>query len=236
MYPFLATSTLHCNQLLPTPLLQTPHGHLTAFCLTFWRSPLIKTLVLFILTLMPLLSTLSFHSLSLLIGSSSVSAITAKSSAYSSSHGRATLNSLDMASMTIRRRCCCLCQWLGLLKNENGRLNFGGSSPPLTLKFLQVSLSYCVCSDAGVDLNLVSIHQSVCKNHGHAWMPSQSLVAVAESPSSYGRLRGSKDIAVVCVYYCSHFICIYERWTAASLVDIIVVCHIYVDVVCWWHC
>ena len=32
---------------------------------------------------------------------SSVSAITAKSSAYSSSHGRATLNSLDMASMTI---------------------------------------------------------------------------------------------------------------------------------------
>ena len=34
-------------------------------------------------------------------GSSSVSATTAKSSAYSSSHGRATLNSLDMASMTI---------------------------------------------------------------------------------------------------------------------------------------
>jgi len=49
----------------------------------------------------PLLSTLSFQSLSLLINTSSVSAITAKSSAYSSSHGRATLNSLDMASMTI---------------------------------------------------------------------------------------------------------------------------------------
>jgi len=41
----------HCNELLPTPLLQTPHGYLTAFCLTFWRSPLIITLVLFILTL-----------------------------------------------------------------------------------------------------------------------------------------------------------------------------------------
>jgi len=40
---------------------------------------------------MPLLSTFSFHSFSLLISSSSVSAITAKSSAYSSSHGRATL-------------------------------------------------------------------------------------------------------------------------------------------------
>ena len=36
---------------------------------------------------MPLLSTFSFHSRSLSISSSSVSAITAKSSAYSSSHG-----------------------------------------------------------------------------------------------------------------------------------------------------
>ena len=52
---------------------------------------------------MPLLSTFSFHSCSLLISSSSVSAITAKSSAYSRSDGRATLNSLDMASMTIIR-------------------------------------------------------------------------------------------------------------------------------------
>ena len=40
-------------------------------------------MVFFILTLMPLLSTFSFHSFSLLITSSSVSAITAKSSAYS---------------------------------------------------------------------------------------------------------------------------------------------------------
>ena len=68
---------VHCNELLPTPLLQTLHGHLAAFCLSFWRSPLIITLVVFILTLMPLLSTLSFHSLSLLISSSSVSAVTA---------------------------------------------------------------------------------------------------------------------------------------------------------------
>ena len=50
---------------------------------------------------MPLHSTLSFYSLNLLVSCSSVSAITAKSSAYSSSHGRATLNSLDMASMTV---------------------------------------------------------------------------------------------------------------------------------------
>ena len=37
------------NELLLAPLQQTPHGHLTAFCLTFSRSPLIITLVLFIL-------------------------------------------------------------------------------------------------------------------------------------------------------------------------------------------
>jgi len=50
-----------------------------------------------------LFSTKSFHSLSLLIRSSSVSAITTRSSAYSNSqsHGKATLNSLDKASMTM---------------------------------------------------------------------------------------------------------------------------------------
>ena len=47
-----------------------------------------------------LFSTLFFHSLSLLI-ESSVLAITTKSSAYNSSQGKATLNSLDMASVTI---------------------------------------------------------------------------------------------------------------------------------------
>jgi len=59
------------------------------------------TLVLFIFTFIPLFSTLFFHSLSLLLKSYSVSAITTKSSAYNSSKGKATLNSLDMASMTI---------------------------------------------------------------------------------------------------------------------------------------
>ena len=58
------------------------------FC--FWHYPLIITLVLFIFTLVPLFSTLSFHSFSLLIKSSSISAITTKSSAYNSSHGKAT--------------------------------------------------------------------------------------------------------------------------------------------------
>jgi len=43
---------------------------------------------------------ITFHSLSLLIRSSSVSAITTRSSAYNS-YGKATLNSLDKASMTI---------------------------------------------------------------------------------------------------------------------------------------
>jgi len=58
---------VHCIELSPTPLPQTPHGHLTAFCITFCCSPLITTMVLFIFTLMPLFFTLSFHSLSLLL-------------------------------------------------------------------------------------------------------------------------------------------------------------------------
>jgi len=62
--------------------------------ITFCHSPLTISLVLFTFTLMPLFSTLFFHSLSLLIRSSSVSAITTKSSAYNS-HGKVTLNSLD---------------------------------------------------------------------------------------------------------------------------------------------
>ena len=70
----------------PTPLLQTPHGHLAAFWHTIWRSPLIITLVLFILTLMPLLSTFSFHSFSLLISSSSVPLVWYKFSHWSSGH------------------------------------------------------------------------------------------------------------------------------------------------------
>jgi len=63
---------VHCIELLPTPLPHTPHGHLTALCITFCDSHLIITLVLFIFTLMPLFSTKSFHSLSLLIRSSSL--------------------------------------------------------------------------------------------------------------------------------------------------------------------
>jgi len=55
-YYFLCThfrQPVHCMELLLTPLPQTPHGHLAAFCISFWRSPLIRTLVLFIFTLIP---------------------------------------------------------------------------------------------------------------------------------------------------------------------------------------
>jgi len=61
--------------------------------------PLTITLVLFIFTLMPLFSTLFFHSLSLLIRSPSLSAIT--TCAYNNSRGKSTLNSLHKAFMTI---------------------------------------------------------------------------------------------------------------------------------------
>jgi len=41
-------------KLLPTPLPQTPHSHLVAFCISLWHSPLIIYFVSFIFTLMPL--------------------------------------------------------------------------------------------------------------------------------------------------------------------------------------
>jgi len=67
------------------------------------RSVILATagLLVFIFTLMPLFSTLSFHLLNLLIRSSSVSSVTTKSSAYNISHSKATLNSLDKVSMAI---------------------------------------------------------------------------------------------------------------------------------------
>jgi len=70
-------------------------------CCRFKLPDRFQTLVSFIFTLMPLFSTLSFHSLSLLIRSYSVSAIKTWSSAYNNSLGKTTLNSLDKAYMTI---------------------------------------------------------------------------------------------------------------------------------------
>jgi len=79
---------------------QTPHGHLTAFCylLPFPINHNVGFIHIYSHASIP---TKSFHSLSLLIRSSSVSAITTRSSAYNNSHGKATLHSLDKASMTI---------------------------------------------------------------------------------------------------------------------------------------
>jgi len=56
-----------------------------------------KTVVVVVVTLIiySLFCTLSVHSLSLLIRSSSVLAIAVRSSAYNGSHGKVTLNSVD---------------------------------------------------------------------------------------------------------------------------------------------
>jgi len=73
VYPIMTTSTLYW-------IITNASNTVAAFCATFCRSALMMTFVLFIFTLMPLFSTLSFHSLSLLIRSSSVSAIITKAS------------------------------------------------------------------------------------------------------------------------------------------------------------
>jgi len=89
---------VHCIELLPTPPPQTPHGILQPSALPSATPHHSKP---WFYSLMPLFSTLTFHSWSLFIRPSSVSAITTRSSAYNNSHGKATLNSLDKASMTI---------------------------------------------------------------------------------------------------------------------------------------
>jgi len=98
---------VHFIELLPMPLPQTPHGHLTAFCITFCHSPLIIsiTLVLFIFTLMSLFSTLSFHSLCLVIRSSSVLAITTRIISISRYHDIAPQPCL--ATISWDRLCLC---------------------------------------------------------------------------------------------------------------------------------
>jgi len=99
VYPLLTTSTLYWIITNASTTNTTwPSYSLLCYLLSF---PLIITLVLFIFTLMPLFCTLFFPSFSFLIRSSSHLAIRTRSSAYNNSHGKATVNSLDKASMTV---------------------------------------------------------------------------------------------------------------------------------------
>src|SRR6188768_2291692 len=86
----MCTHFLHCVhniELFPTPLLQTPHGHLDDSSIGTEQTLQFITLVLPTLTLSPFISCSSFHFLIFSIKLSSDSAIITKSSAYSSSHG-----------------------------------------------------------------------------------------------------------------------------------------------------
>ena len=82
---FLTASTLllHSTEFLPTPIPQTPHGHLPVFC-TPWQLPLLpgNHIFSFIHThFIPSPSMPFFHWVSFLISSSLLSAISTKSSA-----------------------------------------------------------------------------------------------------------------------------------------------------------
>jgi len=86
-----------------------------------------------------------------------------------------------------------------------------GASSSSTVKSLLVNLLCCICSDASIHLDLVIIHQSASNNHGHSWMPSRSLLAVAETSSSYVHIRGNKDVVKARICSCCHFsVC--EQW------------------------
>jgi len=80
VYPLLTNSILYWI-ITNASTTDTTWSSYSVLCYLL-HSPLIASLVLFIFTLMPLFCMLSFHSLSLLIRSSSVLAITTRSSAY----------------------------------------------------------------------------------------------------------------------------------------------------------
>ena len=101
---FLWTQCLQLWQnmeLLPTPFLQTPHGHFPTPKPLLASLLLIITLVFAAFTLNLLSSRPVFHFSNFPTNSSIASAIRTRSSAYSSSHGHPVLNSIDKASKTM---------------------------------------------------------------------------------------------------------------------------------------
>ena len=93
-YPFLWIHfghLVHCIELHPTPL----HMAILNWTLPHSCSPPTTILVLLILTFMPFLAKPSFHWFNFWINSVSLSGISTKSSAYSSSKGNSTADHKD---------------------------------------------------------------------------------------------------------------------------------------------
>src|SRR5213080_2067841 len=88
-------------KLPPTPLPQTPQGHLPLFITSPTSYPHLITFVLVTFTLSPFFSKAHFQILILASKSFSESANITRSSAYSSSQGSPSLCSLDSASSTM---------------------------------------------------------------------------------------------------------------------------------------
>src|SRR6266536_475633 len=92
---------LQQTELLPTPLRQMPHGHFPEFSTCPNLILHLMTFVFPIFTLRPFSSIPFFQHLIFSTTFSSDSAIRARSSAYSNSHGKPSLNSFDNASNTM---------------------------------------------------------------------------------------------------------------------------------------
>ena len=94
---------MHCEhwmEFTPTPLRQTAQGNAPESRRRSSPGPKTMSFVFFMLTLSPLRSIPSFHTFNLAMHYSSESAITARSSAYRSSHGTPVRNWRERASST----------------------------------------------------------------------------------------------------------------------------------------
>ena len=88
-------------ELLPTPFLHTPHGHLQGSTTNSARGLLTSVLVVEMLTWSPFASKLLFPFVKWFSNPSKDSSIITKSSSYSSSHGDPPRQSWDNAFITI---------------------------------------------------------------------------------------------------------------------------------------
>src|SRR5260221_13310326 len=92
---------IHCSELLPTPFPHTPQFHFPDSSTSPIPHPPTIILVFLTFTFRPFTSIPTFHFNNFSLSSSSLSAISTRSSAYRNSNGSPSCNSLETMSITI---------------------------------------------------------------------------------------------------------------------------------------
>merc|ERR1711954_452507 len=161
---FLCTHSPHelqSMEFFPTPQRQTAHGY-SPCCLTGAKRLLLtSTLVLPIFTLSPFPSIPPFQFLSLTVSSSRLSAMRARSSAYSSSHGHPVLNSMDRVSSSMMNNKGLKTEpWCTPTLTSNGSLS---EEPTPTLALALWYIAWTVFTNISGTPSLRMAHQSTAR-------------------------------------------------------------------------